>query len=284
MFGSSYLFHQVKSLKDVKGFNALCLFNFWFAVFSAFTVVLALLDQPANIALSGSLLLFAFATIALTGLWRFSFTLAFLLSTFTAVTTWRLAGLAHYPIVVSVYGVLVLAKLVSFVASFIQTQRHPAILGQRLSVFEWQMFFIRLYIGLDLVPHFAEKLFAGSAIRALDVQAFQALAVPYPLFFVLLAGCVEFFGSLALATGFLTRTTSVVLVIYLLVASALGHHFSLGFIWANSGGGWEYPVLWSVLIFSFSVFGAGALSIDGLLSRNVRLPHWLLALMGGQKS
>ena len=281
MLSPLYLIHSQKSLKDFKYFNALCVLNLWLSAFMCLTVVLAILDQSVPMALQIALLFFSLSTVLLTRLWRYSFTTAFLLSTFTAITTWRLAGLADYNVVVYLYGALVFAKFISFIACFWQTQRDPNALGQRLSVFEWQMFFIRLYVGLDLVPHFTEKLFAGSAIRHVDVHAFESLGVPHPLFFVLLAGFIEFIGSLALASGFLTRLTSVVLVVYLLVASALGHHFSLGFIWANPGGGWEYPVLWSVLILSFACFGAGELSLDGLLRRNISLPRWITYLMGG---
>jgi putative oxidoreductase len=72
------------------------------------------------------------------------------------------------------------------------------------------------------------------------------------------------------------------LIIYLLVATYLGHHFSIGFIWALPGGGWEYPILWASLIFSFIFFGGGGLSIDRALRDRYRMPRWILLLMGSR--
>jgi putative oxidoreductase len=48
--------------------------------------------------------------------------------------------------------------------------------------------------------------------------------------FLYLAGIIEFLGSLAVICGFLIRFSSFGLVLYLLIATFLGHHFSLGFI------------------------------------------------------
>jgi putative oxidoreductase len=65
-----------------------------------------------------------------------------------------------------------------------------------------------------------------------------------------------------------------------MVATNMGHHFQIGFIWASSGGGWEYPVLWSALIFSFVLGGGRWLSLDEVISEHMTLPGWVTALMG----
>jgi putative oxidoreductase len=62
----------------------------------------------------------------------------------------------------------------------------------------------------------------------------------------------------------------------------MGHHFSNGFIWASQGGGWEYPVLWTVLIISFAFFGAGDFSLDRSLKNRFNIPLWIKHLMGGR--
>jgi len=87
-----------------------------------------------------------------------------------------------------------------------------------------------MFIGYDLIPHFCEKLFAGNLTRNVDVAVFHSLGVPDPLLFVYLAGTIELLGSLAVSCGFLIRFSSIGLVVYLLTATYLGHHFSLGFI------------------------------------------------------
>lgn len=59
------------------------------------------------------------------------------------------------------------------------TRRHPNTdNGRPKATFPMiQLAFIRLYIGLDLVPHFTEKLFAGPKTRADDVTSFQELGI-----------------------------------------------------------------------------------------------------------
>ena len=154
----------------------------------------------------------------------------------------------------------------------------------QVTVFEWQLWFIRLFIGFDLIPHFCEKLFAGSVIRADDIHAFTQLGVPHPLTMVIIAGLMEFGGAFALSCGFLTRLGAICLAIYMLTATYLGHHFSNGFIWASPGGGWEYPVLWTVLILSFAFFGAGDFSLDRSIKNTMNPSRWIEHLMGGRRS
>jgi uncharacterized membrane protein YphA (DoxX/SURF4 family) len=49
-------------------------------------------------------------------------------------------------------------------------------------------------------------------------------------------------------------------------SNIFSHHFSLGFMWVMPGGGWEFAVLWTMLIFSFAVTGAHAFSLDHIVS------------------
>ena len=55
----------------------------------------------------------------------------------------------------------------------------------------WGLTFLRLYVGFDLVPHFTEKLFAGSAPRLEDIAAFQSLGLSGAFCFVLAAALCE---------------------------------------------------------------------------------------------
>jgi putative oxidoreductase len=87
-------------------------------------------------------------------------------------------------------------------------------------------------------------------------------------------------AAIGVGLGFLTRLAAVLTVIYLMVATIMGHHFQIDFIWASSGGGWEYPVLWSALIFSFVLGGGRWLSLDEVISEHMTLPGWVTALMG----
>lgn len=218
--------------------------------------------------------------------WRpSSFTPLFLLSTFAFIVAWRIGVLVSMPVVPYIY----LIGFIFIVLNFLYTAyRDVRYADQRPechhnSAFEWQLIFIRLYIGFDTIPHFAEKLFAGASVRMDDVTAFTQLGVPNPYWMVIIAGLIELGGALSLSMGFLTRLGSICFFIYLMVATTLGHHFSLGFIWASPGGGWEYPVLWSVVVISFCVLGANTFSLDSVLRDRVAVPGWVQKLMGGRR-
>ncbi|MEM9093324.1 MAG: DoxX family protein, partial [Cyanobacteria bacterium P01_F01_bin.53] len=124
----------------------------------------------------------------------------------------------------------------------------------------------------------------GAGPRSGDIQAFQALGISDPADFVIVAGIIEFSAAIGVGLGLFTRLACISTVIYLMVATVMGHHFTLGFIWASTGGGWEYPVLWSVLILSF-VFGGGRwMSLDEVISEHIKLPKWVNVIMGDTSS
>lgn len=212
--------------------------------------------------------------------------LLFLLALFPMLIGWRIAALVGLARIEWIgFG-----AFACFCAIFVLLALH-GLYGQdqtgrcpKTTLAAIQLAFIRLYVGLDLVPHFTEKLFAGPATRADDISSFQALGVPDALSFVLLAGVIEFSAAIGVGLGLFTRLAAVCTVIYLMVATVMGHHFLLGFIWASQGGGWEYPVLWSALILSF-VFGGGRwMSLDEIISEHVKLPKWADVLMGDTTS
>lgn len=214
------------------------------------------------------------------------FRLNFLLTTFSMLIAWRLSVLANLDHTSQIYLVALILKLINYLlAAYHDIKKNKRAFqanGKENNVaFEWQLTFIRMFIGFDLVPHFCEKLFSGASGRAGDIQAFTELQIPYVLYFVIAAGLIEFFGSLAISCGILTRLGSLGLCMYLMVATYLGNHFKLGFIWASAGGGWEFPVFWAALILSFSLFGAGKFSFDAYFSGKFKLPKIILWAMGG---
>lgn len=251
-----------------------------------FTLVL-LFTKPLNVQQGFFLVFFSSLTLLLLSLRNLAFMLMFLISTFSLITTWRLSALAGYTTLTWIYTLAMLFKLMSYLIFAYQHIQQARSLKSsphyhQLTVFEWQLIFIRLYIGFDLIPHFCEKLFAGPAIRADDIHAFTQLGVPHAALMVIIAGVIECAGAFAIACGFLTRLGSILLATYLMTATYMGHHFLKGFIWASPGGGWEYPVLWTALILSFAVFGAGDFSLDRSLKNTYKLPSWLKHLMGGR--
>lgn len=205
----------------------------------------------------------------------------FVASLFSLLTAMNISILGGYIDITTTTAMAVFVKvLILFDVSHKDIYSHGKVNEQYIKRLDWQVLMIRLLIGLVLVPHFTEKLFAGPDIRGEDVSAFANLGIIQPVVFVVFAGLCEFLGSLAVSCGFLTRLSSICVIVYLLVATYLGGHFENGFIWAGSGGGWEYPVLWVALLLSFSFFGPGYFSIDQYLCSKFSLPNWIVKIMG----
>lgn len=119
----------------------------------------------------------------------------------------------------------------------------------------------RIAAGLFLVPHGAQKLFGwfgGYGLEATGQFFTSQLGFSNGYLAALGAGSVEFFAGLALAVGLFTRSAAIAITVMLLVASQF--HFASGFFWTD--GGWEYPILWAVVAFSFALKGGGRYSLD----------------------
>ena len=139
--------------------------------------------------------------------------------------------------------------------------------------FEVQHLLLRIYLGLDFTHHFAEKFgLLGKTAYHDVVTYFSGVAPDAPRLWVLVAGLCEFGAFVGFTFGLFTRVAAIGTALYLIIASAMGGHFSNGFTWANSGGGWEFPLLWAVLCASFALTGGGRISLDAWLRR-----HWRAA-------
>lgn len=211
----------------------------------------------------------------------------FLLATFSVLSVLRILGLyqcfiAMIPVIISLLCLFILFIYIAYH----DVKKRPIILQGtvkdmfHMSAYEWHLSFIRIYVGFDLIAHCTEKLFAGRIPFQADVTAFMHLNVLDPTFFVRFSGLCELAGVISLGLGFLTRVGAIGTTLYLVIATMLGHHFLKGFIWALPGGGWEYPIMWSVFILSYAVLGADEFSVDGVLNKNFTLPLWLKKLMG----
>lgn len=215
----------------------------------------------------------------------------FLFATFSVLSVLRILGLhkCFIPMLPVIISLLCLVILFLYIAYHDVKKRPIILLGTpqemfEMSAYEWHLSFIRIYVGFDLIAHCTEKLFAGRVPFQADVTAFMHLNVVDPSLFVRFSGLCELAGVISLGLGLLTRVGAIGTSLYLIVATIIGHHFLKGFIWALPGGGWEYPVMWSVFILSYIVLGADEFSIDGVLDKNFNLPNWLKRLMGVMES
>ena len=120
---------------------------------------------------------------------------------------------------------------------------------------------VRITTGLLLIPHGAQKLFGwfgGYGLTATGQYFESALGMNPGIVFAALAGLVEVFGGLALVLGLLTRPVALAVAIFMGVA--LSVHVPNGFFW--TAGGFEYPLMWSLLAGAIFLRGGGAYSLD----------------------
>jgi len=131
---------------------------------------------------------------------------------------------------------------------------------------------LRLVLGVVFFAHGAQKMlgwFGGYGFRA--SMGFFTHGMHVPALFAFLAICAEFFGGLGLIAGFLARIAAFGLACNMLVAVYLVHlHNGFFMNWSGKqqGEGFEYHLLALALLFAILIRGAGALSIDRLLSRS----------------
>ena len=90
------------------------------------------------------------------------------------------------------------------------------------------------------------------------VQFFQSLGLPG--WFAWLVLLYETVGGILLIIGVYARWTAAFLGVHLLAAAWLGHGAN-GWMFANSGGGWEFPVFWAMTCFAIALIGDGALAL-----------------------
>jgi putative oxidoreductase len=135
------------------------------------------------------------------------------------------------------------------------------------SVNDWALTFIRFYVGLMMVGHFAGHIFAGPVPFGVFSSYFGSIGLPYPSQMVVLAGLIELAVAIGLTFGFMTRTAAFGGAIYLFVAVGLGGHYTAGYIWVLPTGGWEFPALWISVISTFIFSGGGKISIDAWLKQ-----------------
>ena len=136
----------------------------------------------------------------------------------------------------------------------------------------WTALIARLALGLTIFPHGAQKLlgwFGGYGFTG--TMGFFTGQVHLPYIVGLLFIFIEFFGSLFLIFGFLTRLSAIgFFVIY--TGAILTVHAANGFFmnWnmeAGKGEGWEYFILLFGLSLIALIWGGGKASIDATLTK-----------------
>lgn len=125
---------------------------------------------------------------------------------------------------------------------------------------------LRLALGIVFFAHGAQKMlgwFGGSGFSATMGFFTGGMHLPAPLAFLAIAA--EFFGSLGLILGFLTRIAAFGIAVNMAVAIATVHGANGLFMnWTGrqKGEGFEFHVLVLAITAFLMIRGAGAFSVD----------------------
>jgi putative oxidoreductase len=127
---------------------------------------------------------------------------------------------------------------------------------------------LRLIAGLLFTAHGAQKLFAWFGGYGLEGtgQWMESIGLTPGYLMALTAGSAEFFGGLLLLIGFLTRPTSFVLAITMIVA-IFSVHIDNGLFMTTNG--YEFALALLAISTSLIFSGAGKLSLDNAVAQRL---------------
>lgn len=120
---------------------------------------------------------------------------------------------------------------------------------------------LRLIAGVLFAAHGAQKLFAWFGGYGLEGtgQWMESIGLAPGYLMALMAGSAEFFGGLLLIVGFLTRPTSLVLAVTMVVA-IVTVHIDNGLFMNNNG--YEFALALLAITVALFIQGSGKHSID----------------------
>jgi putative oxidoreductase len=132
---------------------------------------------------------------------------------------------------------------------------------------------LRWVLGVSFFVHGAQKLlgwFGGYGFTG--TMGFFTGVMHIPAAFAFLAIAAEFFGGLGLIFGLLTRVAAFGIFANMVVAVAMVHRqfgFFMNWTGTQKGEGYEYHLLVLAITAFLMIRGAGAASVDRLLSSRI---------------
>ena len=129
---------------------------------------------------------------------------------------------------------------------------------------------LRIVLAAVMFPHGAQKAlgwFGGPGFAPFMATFTDKMHIPAPLAFLVVL--TEFLGPIALFLGFLTRIAAFAIGFDMFMAAILVHaHFGFFMNWAGKqrGEGLEYDLLLWGISLALILQGAGAFSLDRLIS------------------
>ena len=130
----------------------------------------------------------------------------------------------------------------------------------RVEPLSWLL--IRLTAGLMIIPHGWPKLMMGINATAQMALVKRGIAPAEPLAVVLIT--LETLGGLCVALGLFTRFWAAAITIEMLV---IVYHHLPKFGW--TGPGYEYPLMWALVMLAIALRGGGPYSLDRVIGREL---------------
>ncbi|UUM32669.1 DoxX family protein [Vibrio japonicus] len=116
-------------------------------------------------------------------------------------------------------------------------------------------FLLRVTSGLLFLAHGLTKVFVFTIPGT--VGFFESLGLPPIIAYLTIVA--ELLGGLALVLGVATRVVSAALIPVLL--GAFWAHSGNGWGFSNAGGGWEYPLFWTLVQIAIGLLGSGVYAL-----------------------
>lgn len=121
---------------------------------------------------------------------------------------------------------------------------------------------IRITVGLMIIPHGWPKLMMGIDATAQMALVKRGIQPAEPLAVVLIT--LETLGGLCVALGLFTRFWAAAITIEMMV---IVYHYLPKFGW--TGPGYEYPLMWGLVMLAVALRGGGPYSLDRTIGREL---------------
>jgi len=132
---------------------------------------------------------------------------------------------------------------------------------------QWSLTFLRVVLGFIFMYHGYLKLFVPGGFTG-TVGFFKMLNIPFIPYSALLVAALEFVGGIFLIFGMITRLTTILLFIEMLVAF-FKVHFRNGLVISQTAYGYEFVLLILAALLIILVNGAGKLSVGKLFKKKI---------------
>ena len=116
------------------------------------------------------------------------------------------------------------------------------------------IFLLRVAIGIDWILHALLKTYRGMHTHeALLAKNGITPLLAWPTF------SLELIGGCAILLGWYTRQWTAILLVFLAVVVWV--KWPVGWLYSNTGGGWEYPLFWLIAQLALLLAGSGAFAL-----------------------